>query len=304
MAALAAPAGRGRRRQPLPRARRAGRRHVPGEPRVLPDALRPDGRRRGARQRRPHAHRRGSFVRPLERGLGAGAQARLVLLVAGVAFLWLRPLTGTLVSVARPSCVGGARPATGSSTRARLLDGLRAPGRRDLADGGGQRCARPPAPPPGVRALRRARTSWPRSWPTRRASAASGAGSPCSARTCAGSPRWRRDRPAEAVAAQLNEYFDAMTRAILAHRGMVNDFVGDAVMATFGAPGGRRRTTRDTRCRARVAMERALAELNRRWEAAGVPTPPDGGRRPHRGRVRRERRRPVSTSSTPSWATR
>ena len=40
----------------------------------------------------------------------------------------------------------------------------------------------------------------------------------------------------ERIAAHLNEYFDAMTTAIFAHRGMINDFVGDAVMAVFGAP--------------------------------------------------------------------
>src|SRR5688572_3183052 len=36
--------------------------------------------------------------------------------------------------------------------------------------------------------------------------------------------------PAEEVAARLNDYFEAMTAAIFAHRGMVNDFVGDGIV--------------------------------------------------------------------------
>jgi adenylate cyclase len=76
--------------------------------------------------------------------------------------------------------------------------------------------------------------------------------------------------PAEAVAARLSEYFDAMTTAIFAHRGMINDFVGDAIMAVFGAP----LSDPDHALHAvqsAVAMEQALNALNRRWEAAGLP---------------------------------
>jgi adenylate cyclase len=72
------------------------------------------------------------------------------------------------------------------------------------------------------------------------------------------------------IAAHLNEYFDAMTAAIFAHRGMINDFVGDAVMAVFGAP------VEDAdhawnAVQSAVAMDEALEALNRRWEAAGLP---------------------------------
>lgn len=74
----------------------------------------------------------------------------------------------------------------------------------------------------------------------------------------------------EAMAAHLNEYFDAMTTAIFAHRGTINDFIGDAVMALFGAP----MHDRDHAFHAvqsAVAMDRALAALNVKWEAAGLP---------------------------------
>lgn len=77
--------------------------------------------------------------------------------------------------------------------------------------------------------------------------------------------------PAEQVAARLTEYFEAMTAAIFAHRGMINDFVGDGIVAIFGAP------LQDPEhawhaVLSAEAMERALDALNRRWAAAGLPT--------------------------------
>jgi adenylate cyclase len=41
--------------------------------------------------------------------------------------------------------------------------------------------------------------------------------------------------PAE-VSETMNEYFTAMVDVILAHRGMVQDFIGDGILAVFGAP--------------------------------------------------------------------
>jgi len=74
----------------------------------------------------------------------------------------------------------------------------------------------------------------------------------------------------EQMALRLTEYFDAMTAAIFAHRGMVNDFVGDAIMAFFGAPLDDPDHARHA-VQSALAMERALHELTRRWEAAGLP---------------------------------
>lgn len=77
--------------------------------------------------------------------------------------------------------------------------------------------------------------------------------------------------PAEAVAAHLNEYFATMTAVIFAHRGMINDFVGDAILATFGAP----LNDPDHALHAvqsAGAMEQALQKLNQGWERAGRPT--------------------------------
>lgn len=78
-------------------------------------------------------------------------------------------------------------------------------------------------------------------------------------------------RDAEEVAAKLTEYFDAMTEAIFAHRGMINDFIGDGIMAIFGAPVPDPDHALHA-VRSAWAMDRALARLNERWGAAGLPT--------------------------------
>jgi adenylate cyclase len=75
----------------------------------------------------------------------------------------------------------------------------------------------------------------------------------------------------ERIAAHLNEYFDAMTNAIFAHRGMINDFVGDAVMAVFGAPVADPEHAANA-VQSAVDMSRALDALNERWEKAGLPS--------------------------------
>jgi adenylate cyclase len=76
--------------------------------------------------------------------------------------------------------------------------------------------------------------------------------------------------PAEAVATHLNEYFAAMTGAVFAYRGMINDFIGDAVMAIFGAPLDDPHHALHA-VRSATVMSEALETLNRRWQAAGLP---------------------------------
>ncbi|HEV8475057.1 MAG TPA: adenylate/guanylate cyclase domain-containing protein [Methylomirabilota bacterium] len=74
----------------------------------------------------------------------------------------------------------------------------------------------------------------------------------------------------EAIVSHLNEYFHAMTAAIFAHRGLINDFVGDAVMAIFGAPVPDGDHALHA-VQAATAMDKALIELNQRWTARGLP---------------------------------
>ena len=72
--------------------------------------------------------------------------------------------------------------------------------------------------------------------------------------------------PPEVVSEMMNEYFTVMVDVILAHRGLVQDFIGDAIMAVYGAP-----LDDPEHCwhaaHTAVAMHAALEGLNRRWEA-------------------------------------
>ena len=72
------------------------------------------------------------------------------------------------------------------------------------------------------------------------------------------------------VVAQLNQYFDGMVGAIEASGGVVDKFIGDAVMACFGgvlevaAPCQAAFT-------AALEMQARLAAQNQRWQADGLP---------------------------------
>ena len=72
------------------------------------------------------------------------------------------------------------------------------------------------------------------------------------------------------LAGQLHEHRAEMNSALLAEHGTVMQFVGDAVMAVFGAP-----FSQPDQCERAVAaaevMHARQAELNGRWAAAGLP---------------------------------
>jgi class 3 adenylate cyclase len=68
----------------------------------------------------------------------------------------------------------------------------------------------------------------------------------------------------------LNSYLGAMADVILAHQGTIDEFVGDAILAIFGAPLARPDDARRGVACA-VAMQGALAELNRRNQSEGLP---------------------------------
>ena len=68
----------------------------------------------------------------------------------------------------------------------------------------------------------------------------------------------------------LNSYLGAMADVVLAHQGTVDEFVGDAILAIFGAPAARPDDAqRAVACA--VAMQQALAALNRDNEPHGLP---------------------------------
>ncbi len=77
--------------------------------------------------------------------------------------------------------------------------------------------------------------------------------------------------PPARVSEIMNEYFTAMVDVIMRHRGLVSDFIGDGMLAIFGAP-------LDDPAHAwhavetAIGMHAALRRLNERWTAAGRPS--------------------------------
>ncbi len=69
---------------------------------------------------------------------------------------------------------------------------------------------------------------------------------------------------------QLNEYLEAMTDIIFRYDGIVDKFIGDGIMAHWGAftPD---RPNATLGARAALDMMVKLAELNKHWEATGFP---------------------------------
>ena len=105
------------------------------------------------------------------------------------------------------------------------------------------------------------------------------------------------------LAGMLNTHRAEMNNAILATGGTVMQYVGDAVMAVFGAPfpAGRPRATARCRRPARCTSART------RSTTSGVPTGSRSSGSASACRRVRSRRRcsaPTSGSSTPWWATR
>ena len=67
---------------------------------------------------------------------------------------------------------------------------------------------------------------------------------------------------------QLSDYFDVMTQIIEQESGTVDKFIGDAVMAFWGAP----ISNEDhaiMACRAALKCQQVIGEFNKNWEAAG-----------------------------------
>jgi class 3 adenylate cyclase len=67
---------------------------------------------------------------------------------------------------------------------------------------------------------------------------------------------------------QLSEYFNVMTKVIAAHMGTVDKYIGDAVMAFWGAPVDMSDHALQA-CRAAVACQREIDALSTAWRASG-----------------------------------
>jgi adenylate cyclase len=75
--------------------------------------------------------------------------------------------------------------------------------------------------------------------------------------------------PVELVAF-LNEYLTAMTDIVMRRKGLLDKYIGDAVMAVFGAPYPYAEHALEA-CRTAYEMQLALKDLNAGWMGRGLP---------------------------------
>jgi adenylate cyclase len=74
----------------------------------------------------------------------------------------------------------------------------------------------------------------------------------------------------------LNEYMEVMAETVMAHQGVVEKYIGDAIMAVFGVPVPRTtpgQIAQDARnaVRCALSMRKKMDELNQRWRERGLP---------------------------------
>jgi adenylate cyclase len=74
----------------------------------------------------------------------------------------------------------------------------------------------------------------------------------------------------DAIAGFLTEYFSEMVEIIFEHGGTLDKFVGDAIMALWGAPIAHNDDP-DRALQAAVAMQRAIRRMNQEWASRGRP---------------------------------
>jgi class 3 adenylate cyclase/CheY-like chemotaxis protein len=72
------------------------------------------------------------------------------------------------------------------------------------------------------------------------------------------------------VVTLINRYLGAMTDIIMSHQGTIDEFIGDAILAVFGAPQSRDDDP-DRAVRCALAMQGAMAQINAVNRAEGLP---------------------------------
>ncbi|HEV2350097.1 MAG TPA: adenylate/guanylate cyclase domain-containing protein [Terriglobia bacterium] len=77
--------------------------------------------------------------------------------------------------------------------------------------------------------------------------------------------------PAEIVIKTLNEHLNMMVSVIFDHQGTLDKFVGDCVMAFWGAPFPQPNHA-ELAARSALAMIKGLEKLNKKWQSEGRPT--------------------------------
>ncbi len=76
--------------------------------------------------------------------------------------------------------------------------------------------------------------------------------------------------PVETVVGLLNEYFSTMSEAIFANQGTLDKFIGDAIMAIYGAPLELTNSSLKA-VKSALEMRARLSQLNEKWKKEGKP---------------------------------
>jgi adenylate cyclase len=76
--------------------------------------------------------------------------------------------------------------------------------------------------------------------------------------------------PPEEIARLLTDYFSEMVEIVFEHGGTLDKFIGDAIMALWGAPIAHEDDP-DRALGAAIAMQRAVVQLNAKWAETGRP---------------------------------
>ncbi len=76
--------------------------------------------------------------------------------------------------------------------------------------------------------------------------------------------------PVETVVSLLNEYFSAMSEVIFANHGTLDKFIGDAIMAIYGAPLESKDSTFEC-VKTALEMRQKLVHLNEKWKTQNRP---------------------------------
>jgi adenylate cyclase len=76
--------------------------------------------------------------------------------------------------------------------------------------------------------------------------------------------------PPQTLIRLLNDYFTPMTQIIMAYRGTLDKYIGDALMAQWGAPVPLADHALRA-CWAAIEMEKTMTGLQQQWQAQGLP---------------------------------